>query len=124
MDATELNISSETKSTAFVATATGAVVGAVAAWDKPGSSFVAVAGQVAVMTLVPVYFMNKDYTYLQTATANGALMAAVCYGFHSFGADSCAKYGILVGAVTYAALAFLHASPDTSHMRQSASSEA
>jgi hypothetical protein len=112
MDASELNISSDTKSTAFVATATGAVVGAVAAWDKPGSSFVAVAGQVAVMALVPVYFMSKDYTYLQTATANGALMAAVCYGFHSFSADSCAKYGTLVGAVTYAALSFL--GPDQS----------
>ena len=112
MDTSSLNVSPETKSMAFVSTAVGCVIGAVAAWDKPGSSMVAVAGQVALMTMAPVYFMPKyDYTYLQTAAANAALMGAVCYGFHSFGVDSCTKYALLVGAVTYAAMSFLHSAP-------------
>lgn len=94
------------KQSTAVAAVTGVLTGGIAAWDRPGSSFVAVASQVAAMTIVPVYFM-PDFTYLQVATANAALMTGVCLGFHQFDSNGCAKYALLVGSLTYAVLCLI-----------------
>lgn len=99
----------ELQNLALVAGAVGLLTGAIGAYDKPGSSFVAVSGQVSVMTLIPVWAMNKSgsFTDFQIGVANGAAMAGVCYAWHGFGLDSTLKYGLLVGSLTFGALALL-----------------
>ena len=87
-----------------IAGSVGLTTGAVASYDKPGSSFIAVSGQVAIMTLLPVYLLKDTYTEFQVGVANGVLMAGVCYGWHGFSIDTCVKYGILVGALTFGAV--------------------
>lgn len=97
----------EVQNLALVAGAVGLLTGAIGAYDKPGSSFVAVSGQVSVMTLLPVWAMKDRFTDFQIGAANGALMAAKCYAWHGFGLDSTLKYGLLVGSLTFGALTLL-----------------
>jgi hypothetical protein len=104
--ASRVEFSERFRASSAVAGTVGVVVGAYASYDKPGSSFVAVAGQVAVLTLVPVYAL-VNLNVFQLSVVSGGLMGLLCWGFHGFGADSCAKYSALVGSVTYAALTFL-----------------
>jgi hypothetical protein len=102
---------SDVQNLALVAGAVGVLTGAIGAYDKPGSSFVAVSGQVSVMTLLPVWAMsggaNGTFTDFQIGAANGALMAVKCYAWHGFGLDSTLKYGLLVGSLTFGALTLL-----------------
>ena len=98
MDAPVVN---QINKAAAVAVGTGLVVGGVASWVAPDTSFLAVSTQVAVQTMLPVYFLT-DMAKEQVAGISGGLMAVACYGLHRMSLEACLKYGLLTGAVTYA----------------------
>jgi hypothetical protein len=96
----------EPQSIGLVAGAVGVTTGLIGAYDKPGSSFVAVASQVALQTLLPLYALPR-LTDFQLSAANGALMMLVAATFHGFSVDSSLKYGAIVSSVTYPAILLL-----------------
>ncbi len=96
----------EPQSIGMIAGAVGIVTGLIGSYDKPGSSFVAVASQVALQTLIPLYALPK-LTDFQMAAANGVLMSGVAATFHGFGVDSSVKYGLIVSSVTYTSILLL-----------------
>lgn len=89
--------------TGLVSGAVGLATGLYGSYDKPGSSFVAVATQVAMQTVVPLYVFPTASPF-KLGVVNGVIMTGVTLGFHRFSVNTSVKYGLIVGGLTYGAI--------------------
>jgi hypothetical protein len=81
---------------------TGAVVGLVAVYDLPGSSFYGALSQAALLT----YAVDKfaPVTTTQKLFYIGTAMSTLCGLFHGMGSLNSIKYGALTGTMAAASI--------------------
>lgn len=89
---------------------TGVVVGLVALYDLPGSSFYGAASQASLIT----YAVDKfaPVTTTQKLFYIGTAMSSLCGLLHGMGTFNSLKYGALTGAMATAAIYYSAADSD------------
>lgn len=96
----------------MMAVMSGAVVGLVAVVDKPGSPFLAVAGQAGAVSFA-VNMLAATYPMEQRAAAVGAGMGVLCHFVHELKGKTSLQYAIMTGVVAYGTSLFMEPLKET-----------